>query len=244
VLEFKKVLFPIDFSERCHGAAHYVEALATHFGSEVILLHVLETTMGRSGDLDFGGLTTSLHWEERTGRAQEALDRFLEDELSHIKVDRRLEAGDPARTIVKVAHEEHVDLIMMPTHGYGAFRRFVFGSVTAKVLHDARCAVWTGVHMEDAPPLDAIVVRNVVCAPDLTEDSMSAFVAAIEIAREYGAKLTVTHEAKAGVKACVCDKAHKAELLVIGRDHHSGFARLRTHSYSMIRESPCPVISI
>ena len=289
MLEFKKILFPIDFSDRCRGAAHYVEAVAGQFGSKVILLNVLETSIGQPGDLDFGGLTTSLHWEDRTVRAQEALDRFLNDELSHLEVERRLEAGDPARTIVKVAHDENVDLIMMPTHGYGGFRRFVLGSVTAKVLHDARCPVWTGVHMEDAPPLSAIVVRNIVCALDLTENSKPAFAAAVQLAKEYGAKLTFTHAvpgsealpeklmdmelrqhlmrgarlqletqcAEAGVTASVCidvgdvhkvvaacTKAHNAEMLVIGRGHHSGFGRLRTHSYSIIRESPCPVISI
>jgi nucleotide-binding universal stress UspA family protein len=36
----------------------------------------------------------------------------------------------------------------------------------------------------------------------------------------------------------------KADLVVIGRGHHTGFGRLRTHSYSIIRESPCPVLSI
>ncbi len=42
----------------------------------------------------------------------------------------------------------------MPTHGYGPFRRFILGSVTAKVLHDADCPVWTGVHLEEAPPIE------------------------------------------------------------------------------------------
>jgi nucleotide-binding universal stress UspA family protein len=289
MLEFKKILFPIDFSDRCRGAARYVEALAGQSGSKVILLNVLESTIGQPGDLVFGGVATSLHWEDRTARAQEALDRFLSDELSDIEVERRLEAGDPARTIVRVAHEENVDLIMMPTHGYGGFRRFVLGSVTAKVLHDAQCPVWTGVHMEDAPALDAIAIRNIVCALDLTDNSKPAFAAAVELARRYGAQLTLTHAvpgsealpeklmdmelrqhlvrqarlqleaqcAEAGVKARVCidvgdvhkivsacTEAHKAELLVIGRGHHNGFGRLRAHSYSIIRESPCPVISI
>ena len=33
---------------------------------------------------------------------------------------------------------------MMPTHGCGPLRRFLLGSVTAKVLHDVSTAVWTG----------------------------------------------------------------------------------------------------
>jgi hypothetical protein len=36
-----------------------------------------------------------------------------------------------------------MDLIVTPTHGYGLFRRFLFGSATLKVLHDAACPVWT-----------------------------------------------------------------------------------------------------
>jgi len=36
-----KILLPVDFSERSAGAAHYARLLATHFHSEVILLHVL-----------------------------------------------------------------------------------------------------------------------------------------------------------------------------------------------------------
>jgi nucleotide-binding universal stress UspA family protein len=38
---------------------------------------------------------------------------------------------------------------------------------------------------------------------------------------------------------------HRSDLLVIGRSSHSGLAgRLRTHSYAIIREAPCPVISV
>jgi hypothetical protein len=37
----------------------------------------------------------------------------------------------------------------------------------------------------------------------------------------------------------------RADLLIIGRASGKGIVgRLRTHSYALIRESPCPVISI
>jgi hypothetical protein len=71
----------------------------------------------------------------------------------------RLAESDAARAcyvkrIVEFAHNNNITLIAMPTHGYGLFRRFLLGSVTAKVLHDADCPIWTGVHMEAAPPRD------------------------------------------------------------------------------------------
>jgi nucleotide-binding universal stress UspA family protein len=40
-------------------------------------------------------------------------------------------------------------------------------------------------------------------------------------------------------------KDEKVDLLVIGRSaDHSLLGRLRTHAYALIRESPCPVVSV
>jgi nucleotide-binding universal stress UspA family protein len=289
MLNFNTIVFPVDFSDRCRGAAHYVEALAGRFSSRLILLHVLETTIGQPGDLDFGGLAASLQWEDRVERAQAMLDGFLKEELGYLNVERRLETGDPSRRIVTVAQEEHADLIMLPTHGYGGFRRFILGSVTAKVLHDADCPVWTGVHMEAAPPLDSIAVKTVMCSIDLTAKCESILAAGMQFAEEYDAQLVLAHvvpgseaipeklldcelrrhllaqareqllalAATAGAKATLAvesgdvaetidrmAKAHNADLLVIGRSHHAGFGRLRTYSYAIIRQSPCPVLSL
>ena len=288
MLSFNTILFPVDFSERCRGAAHYVEALAGRFGSRVVLLHVVETTIGQPGDLDFGGLATSVHWEDRIARSQVLLDRYMDDQ-QFLNIERRLETGDPARTVIRVASGESADLIMLPTHGYGGFRRFILGSVTAKVLHDADCPVWTGVHLESAPPLEAIQIRRILCAVDLTPKCEPVIEAGLQLADEYGAELALIHvvpgseaipersmdcelrrhliaqareqllgEAKkAGfngavlvrsgeVAKAVDDTAREfgADLAIIGRSHQHGFGRLRTHSYGIIRESPCPVISI
>ena len=288
MLSFNTILFPIDFSDRCRGAAHYVEALAGRFRSRIVLLHVLETTIGQPGDLDFGALTTSLHLEDRMMRSQDLLDRFMAEE-QFLTIDRRLETGDPARTIIRTASAEKADLIMLPTHGYGGFRRFLLGSVTAKVLHDADCPVWTGVHMEAAPPLDAIQIRRILCSVDLSERSNAVIAAALQLADEYGAELALTHvvpgseaipeklmdcelrrhlmaqareqllalTSKAGANGAVMVRTGEiaksvgetaaefgANLVVIGRGHHHGFGRLRTHSYAIIRDSPCPVLSI
>jgi nucleotide-binding universal stress UspA family protein len=287
--QFNTIVFPVDFSDRCRGAAHYVEAFAGRFGSRLILLHVVETTIGQPGDLNFGGLA-ALQYEDREARAEEMLRAFQSEELGNLtSVERRVETGDPGRTIVRVARKENADLIMMPTHGYGGFRRFILGSITAKVLHDADCAVWTGVHMENAPPLENIAVRRILCALDLVNNTDRLIRFASALAEEYGAELILCHavpgseampervldrelrrhllsQAREQLQALVAastvparfiveigevsrvvDEAaqsSQADLLVIGRGQHSGLGRLRTHSYAIIRESPCPVLSI
>jgi nucleotide-binding universal stress UspA family protein len=107
-------------------------------------------------------------------------------------VERVLREGFPSEQIVRFAAEGEVDLIVLPTHGYGPFRRFLLGSVTSKVLHDAQCAVLTGAHMED-PKLDAIRFTKVAAAVDLSDTSAKVIAKAKEFADSVSAKLVVLH---------------------------------------------------
>jgi nucleotide-binding universal stress UspA family protein len=101
--------------------------------------------------------------------------------------------GDPAAEIVRCAHNQKADLIMMPTHGRGPFRKFVLGSVTAKVLHDTPCPVWTSAHLDighaPAPPN----LAGIVCAVDLDEIGVHTLRYAGTFARRTDARVTIVH---------------------------------------------------
>lgn len=283
-----RVLLPVDFSERSLGAARYARVLAAHFGSQLILLHALPPPAYEFGALEIGGSMLNELYLCRSVQAENELKGFLVDELAGLDVRRVVVEGDPARKIVEFAHNEQVGLIVMPTHGYGQFRRFILGSITAKVLHDADCPVWTGVHMEDAAP-EAGALGRIACAIDLGPQSLKALEWAAGIAREFGAALTIVHVAtcaqappepgaawrseletgiregiarlqeQAGAREAevvvrpgdppktVCSEARqiRADLLVIGRGSAGGrFGRLRANAYAIIRQSPCPVVSV
>jgi nucleotide-binding universal stress UspA family protein len=288
--ELNRILFPVDFSDRCRGAARHAALLAGHFNSELILLHVVETPVTRPGELDFGVLALEADVEARTQRAGELMAAFDEPGFESLRISREVVNGDAARTIVRIADESVADLIMMPTHGYGVFRRFILGSVTAKVLHDAHCPVWTGVHLERAAEDGPVLYSRVVCAVDIKPSSVPAVRAAADFARSFGAQLTVVHavassesvperfmerelrqdlirDARARLEAWLLEldvasadltidggeparvihaaaEQRSADVLFIGRGEHAGLGRLRTHSYAIIRESPCPVISV
>jgi nucleotide-binding universal stress UspA family protein len=190
--------------------------------------------------------------------------------------------GDPAGKIVEFAQQERADIIAMPTHGYGPFRRFILGSNTAKVLHDADCPVWTGVHLEEAPAAVSVPFRGILCAVDLGPQSSKTLGWAAWLREEFGARLTVIHataadldqsaahvreaaeeellglQRAAGAEAdllleageparVICSAAARvqADVLVIGRGSAAGvFGRLRTNAYAIIRQSPCPVVSV
>src|SRR5690349_22058618 len=113
MIDFKRILYPVDLSAQSRAVASSVAAMAKRFGSEVVIVHVASTTASVA-----------------------AFENFAAAEFSAISATRKLLEGDPAGQIVSYADQHKIDLIMMPTHGHGPFRAMLLGSVTAKVLHD------------------------------------------------------------------------------------------------------------
>ncbi|MFN7992914.1 MAG: universal stress protein [Bryobacteraceae bacterium] len=188
-----KILLPVDFSERSLGAARYAKTLVEHFHSELTLLHVLTPPHYEFGALEVGGSMLTELYANRGAQVEKELDSFMASELEGIESKRVVLEGDPARQIVNYAHEEGIGLIVMPTHGYGPFRQFILGSITAKVLHDADCPVWTGVHLEEAPEKAPIGLRRILCAVDLGPQTCKTLEWATHLQKEFDAHLTVLH---------------------------------------------------
>ncbi|HLG96122.1 MAG TPA: universal stress protein [Bryobacteraceae bacterium] len=284
---FEKILFPVDMSDNCTATAPYVEALAKKFNAELTLLHILEIPPAYF--TDWYGYMSLVDTQAIRDARQGEFDQYLKGRFAGLRVGRVLEEGDPSRIIIKYAEDHATDLIMMPTHGYGVFRSLLLGSVTAKVLHDALCPVWTAVHVEQPPPSSGLFER-IVCAVDLTDSSLATMRFASHLARDFNAKLWLAHavpapeagperyfdtdlqrvleedarrtigemQHSAGVEAQLCLGAgdvahvvkevathHNADLVIVGRGHAiRTLGRLRTNVYSIIRQSPCPVISV
>jgi nucleotide-binding universal stress UspA family protein len=179
----KKILFPVDFSESCFGAARYMEALAGQFEAEIMLLHIVGNGENKLA-------------EELLPVRKAQLDAFLAGELKYFSTYRVcVMSGDASKEIAEAARSWCPDLIVMPTHGLGFFRRLLLGSVTTKVLHDVDCPVWTSVHAKNAPPLEAIHCRRILCALDLSERSLDVLEWAAWLAGEYQACLGIVHAA-------------------------------------------------
>jgi nucleotide-binding universal stress UspA family protein len=286
---FERILFPIDFSERSRAAAPFVLSMAQRYKSKVVALHALQPPPPLYAGMnavypevyDFEGLSADLRAE---------LEKFAEAELPKVDVACVVEMGDPAAVITEFAENENIGLIALPTHGYGAFRRALLGSVTAKVLHDAKVPVWTAAHAPEPSHRAHPKPRYVLCALDLKPESRHTLEFAIEIAAATDAALELLHVAPEGeieplqsesrlhelVIAAARSKLVKiqedagandvemvlaggsvaemvrnmalrkrADLVVIGRGCIlKGVGRLRANAYAIIREAPCPVLSV
>ena len=132
----KHILFPVDFSEPCTAIADYVIAVAEGSGARLTLLHVLEIPPIWYGPAESATLTALVDLAVIKESRQKELETFLESKFHDVKPLRLLAQGDAATEIAGYAAREDVSLIMMPTRGAGPFRRYLLGSVAAKVLHD------------------------------------------------------------------------------------------------------------
>jgi nucleotide-binding universal stress UspA family protein len=198
VLTIKHILFPTDFSERCTATAPFVRNLAKTFAAKVTLIGV-QAPFWQSAVADPGGAIT-INLEELRQDLQVRLNGAFTSELSGLEVERETRVGEPGEAIVEFAHSEGVDLIMMPTHGYGPFRALLLGSVTAKVLHDAQCPVWTAAHVENPEVGKHQPVKTVICAFDGTPNTVPVMEWAHELSAATGASLRIVH-AVSGVEA-------------------------------------------
>src|SRR5580700_9466585 len=156
-----EILLPIEFSPRCAEVGRYAAGIARQFHSKITLLHVLPpinwTAMGEAslvGDI----------LETQRQETCHRLDGFLTQELQDVTVDRLVCEGDAAGTIAEYCTANQVGLVMMPTRGCSAFRRFLLGSVTAKTLHDVACPVWTSSHITDGRSAASVIPKVIVCA--------------------------------------------------------------------------------
>jgi nucleotide-binding universal stress UspA family protein len=127
----RRVIAAIDFSPTSVRAAHTAAGWLRD-GDE---LHIVSVVPKRS----------------QTARATSTIDRSVGDRLTQVgrelgvaagvRVDVTERAGDAARTLLDHARQIDADLITLGSHGYGAVKRLVLGSVASKIIRVATCAI-------------------------------------------------------------------------------------------------------
>jgi nucleotide-binding universal stress UspA family protein len=264
----EKILFPVDFSPSCAAMAPYVKRAAEMFGASVSMVNVCDLESHNGFELMMRCPQEIA--DDHQSVAEERLNSFLESEFPASSCERILRSGEAAAEISEVARSGGFDLIVMPTHA-SRFRRMLLGSTTAKVLDDASCMVMTTEHCERKVPRP-LEHRVWVCAIGLSQDSERVLRLASRAADAVGAQLIVIHVgekndarrrldellktvgsdvpfhvAAGPVKEAVLHTARwcAADALIVGRRPHAGtFGRLRDLTYSLIRDSPFPVLSV
>ncbi len=143
ILPVKKILAPTDFSRASLTAYQAALDLASHFGAELDVLHVIEPVPALPADPDYG-FDVGVLEQGLESDSEERLKRWVRSRpTGELAVRTILEHGDPARQIGRIAQRERSNLIIIATHGLTGWRHLVFGSVAEKVVRTAACPVLT-----------------------------------------------------------------------------------------------------
>jgi nucleotide-binding universal stress UspA family protein len=144
--DIRKILVPIDFSERALVALDCAGELAQRSGAQIDVIHVwrmptfIPPSVFEHTDSDEVRLTT--YYENEIRAAFDALASRVAKRGVAIS-GRRIECGEPFQVIVDAAKTGEYDLIVMSTRGRSGLSRVLLGSVAARVLQHAPCPVMT-----------------------------------------------------------------------------------------------------
>lgn len=164
---FKTIVAPVDGSGPSENALRYASGLAKEYGANLILVHVLlrGTSVPVMQELAeekgfLGEVTNDLTNVETIPIATVAgvaapmevisdgtLEKFghllldkAEAEVQGVEdVQKRIVDGDPAKAILDCVDDEHADLLVIGSHGVGDLKSLLLGSVSHKLIEDAKC---------------------------------------------------------------------------------------------------------
>jgi nucleotide-binding universal stress UspA family protein len=265
--------------------APYVKEMVEHFSANLTLVHAygLDALARTELEITRPELPEKAHVLEEQRLREFALATF-----TSWHVESFAEFGEPGRIIHQVVNRQGTDLVMMPTHGRGPVRRFLLGSVAAKVLHDVSAAVWTGTGSLFEGHTPKLPYQSVLCAVDEGDEAKAVLKAGAALACSYKARLSIVHvletplanpetgfypyskdltaaadfklrelKGELGIDAphTVIDAfvaegireeavRRSADLIVTGRGRAQATFRMWSRLYPIIRQSPCPVLSI
>ena len=194
---FQRILCPVDFSEFSSLALRYGVAFARQHESRIFLLHAVPDMPAVVSYLDRIPAGNTLLFAEATKQLEQLFHELVPGGIEAVT---RVEAGQPAESILKTVEKESADLIVMGTHGHTGYRRFLVGSVTDQVLHKSTVPVLTvckpAHHFIHAEGPRSIEIKRILCAVDSKPNGLKMLHLALTLARYYQSEIFFFHAAE------------------------------------------------
>ncbi|MFO7828642.1 MAG: universal stress protein, partial [Bacteroidales bacterium] len=197
----QKILVPIDFSDYSVNACRYAIGLAEKLNAEIKLLHVYYNPIINSMPL-----TDTYYYQvnmdeiirEIEVRAKENMENFYNDlmekiereKIEGVKLDYELVSGIASDEIIIKSEEYKPEVIIIGTRGQGERENDLIGSVTAKVIDDAKTPVL--VIPEDSL-YQGIATINILYTTDFDDSDYKALKKLMNIIAPFDIRLYCLH---------------------------------------------------
>ncbi len=148
MITLKNVLVATDFSEPSAAALMYGSELARRFGATLHVFHAVQNIyIGMLGAEAYPAFPPDLQ-QQIEDDARRGVNELVADlEKSGLATVKTIvTSSSPALAIVDYAKDQHIDIIVMGTHGRGALAQLMMGSVAERVVRLAPCPVLTVRH--------------------------------------------------------------------------------------------------
>ncbi|MBI9081530.1 MAG: universal stress protein [Pseudodesulfovibrio sp.] len=142
MVEIKKILCAVDFSDHSPEVADYANMIAKCSGAQVLVLYVAPSLSQYVGFHVPPSSIESFVGEIVTG-AEDTMESFVKDNFKELDVQSKVVTGYPAEEILAIADGENCDMVIMGTHGRKGIDRILFGSVAEKVVKSSKAPVLT-----------------------------------------------------------------------------------------------------
>ena len=144
MLSVKRIVVPTDFSEPAREGFRRACTLAEHFGAELLVIHVIDPIPVIPTGHGAVPFNVEGYKEEVVRASKINLKQFIAQEKSaEVTTTPFVREGEVAEEIARAGDAYDADLIVMATHGYSGWKKFILGSVTEKVVRIAAIPVLT-----------------------------------------------------------------------------------------------------
>jgi len=134
MIEFKRILYPVDLSESSAKIVPYVQSVAKKFEAKIFILFAARAFEYFTG-MYVPYPSISRFEKEVIEGAEKRLYEFVDEHFSEFANTKTVVvAGDASEEIINYIEEHHIDLVIMGTHGRKGMDKILFGSVAERVL--------------------------------------------------------------------------------------------------------------
>jgi len=134
MIEFKRILYPVDLSESSEKMIPYVQSVAKKFDAKIYILFAARV-FDHFSSIYVPYSSISRFENELIKGAEKRLYEFVDEHFSEYgNAKTVVVAGDASEEIINYIEEHHIDLVIMGTHGRKGMDKILFGSVAERVL--------------------------------------------------------------------------------------------------------------